>query len=348
MKAGLPWIAAVLGVALILAGVASAVRRPAPPPAAPAAAEEQVAGPCASCHEPEGSPVGRRFARSAHARSNLQCLDCHRPLEGQRPVAHHGVTIVSRVTPHNCAGCHAAESAQFARSRHAAPAWIAVGGADELTATQRSLSEAAAPAPAAAGGFGAIPECLGCHDIGRPHEDGSAGRCDACHEPHGESAEAARADATCVACHRPDAGHPATTCAGCHLGGTTHDPGDRIVAAAPGTPTGMRSSCAECHTAGAVERFYAHGAAEAERVDRETAAARALVVRLREAALLGERPLDEPLELIELELWHDLAPAAKHAAFTAAGARRRWEARRRLLEAAAELRAGAARLSPAR
>jgi len=110
--------------------------------------------------------------------------------------------------------------------------------------------------------------CEGCHNIGRPADDGSVGQCQKCHLRHEFSLEQARKPETCNACHLgPDhpqweiyqesphgiayatggdrwnwdaeAGtlgvqdFPAPTCATCHMSGfgtasTTHDVGDRL------------------------------------------------------------------------------------------------------------------------
>ena len=110
--------------------------------------------------------------------------------------------------------------------------------------------------------------CYACHNIGRPHEDGSAGECQQCHLRHEFSLEQVRRPETCNACHiGPDhpqyeiytesphgiayatmgdswnwdadpgtltvEDFPAPTCAICHMSGfgtagTTHDVGDRL------------------------------------------------------------------------------------------------------------------------
>jgi hypothetical protein len=110
--------------------------------------------------------------------------------------------------------------------------------------------------------------CEGCHNIGKPAEDGSVGQCQKCHLRHAFSLEQVRKPETCNHCHiGPDhpqweiyqesphgiaymtMGHnwdweaepgtlsveqfPAATCAICHMSGfgsagTTHDVGDRL------------------------------------------------------------------------------------------------------------------------
>jgi hypothetical protein len=110
--------------------------------------------------------------------------------------------------------------------------------------------------------------CEVCHDIGKPHSDGSVGQCQKCHLRHVFSLEQARKPETCNYCHiGPDhpqweiyqesphgiayatigddwnwegepgtldvTDFPAATCATCHMSGfgaspTTHDVGDRL------------------------------------------------------------------------------------------------------------------------
>ena len=127
------------------------------------------------------------------------------------------------------------------------------------------------PANALAGLEGAAATetgCLGCHEIGRPHRDGSIGRCTECYSRHSTSIALAREPRTCGQCHMgPDhsqleiyneskhgalyaaqratlnmsadpkrlttADMPVPTCATCHLSGldglrVTHDATQRL------------------------------------------------------------------------------------------------------------------------
>ena len=110
--------------------------------------------------------------------------------------------------------------------------------------------------------------CETCHNIGKPAEDGSVGRCQSCHIRHEFSLAQARKPETCNYCHiGPDhpqweiyhesphgiayatmgdtwnwdaepgtltsKDFPAPTCSTCHFSGfggtaTTHDAGDRL------------------------------------------------------------------------------------------------------------------------
>jgi len=96
------------------------------------------------------------------------------------------------------------------RSRHAAPSWAAVFGAEGLTAEQADFAESFHPGyvkrpanalaklegPAAIGGG-----CAQCHSVGKPHDDGSIGNCTACHTRHTSSVAIARLPRTCGQCH---------------------------------------------------------------------------------------------------------------------------------------------------
>jgi hydroxylamine dehydrogenase len=110
----------------------------------------------------------------------------------------------------NCQACHRTEYDQFARSRHALPAWAAVRGTAQLSDEQIAFGERFHPggvdrpanALAALEGSSAIQTgCLGCHDIGTPNADGSIGSCTECHSRHFTSIALAREPQTCGQCH---------------------------------------------------------------------------------------------------------------------------------------------------
>jgi len=96
------------------------------------------------------------------------------------------------------------------RSRHAAPSWAAVFGAEGLTAEQAEFAEKLHPGyvkrpanalaklegPSAIGGG-----CAQCHSIGKPHDDGTIGNCTVCHTRHTSSVAIARLPRTCGQCH---------------------------------------------------------------------------------------------------------------------------------------------------
>ncbi len=147
---------------------------------------------------------------SAHATKNVNCLDCHKPVEGQQKLDHKGFEIATHLTSKNCAECHRTEYDQFLRSRHAAPAWAAVAGDGDFTEEQIAFAEkhhkGAIKRPpnalALLEGSAAIKAgCLNCHDVGRPNMDGSIGTCTDCHARHSTSIALARQPETCGQCH---------------------------------------------------------------------------------------------------------------------------------------------------
>ena len=170
----------------------------------------RATGKCASCHLRETAAVVHQFERSKHAQLGVSCLDCHRPVEGQEEYAHRGFTLAKQLTATNCNQCHPSEYQQFLRSRHAAPAWAAVYGASDFSATQIAHAEkyhkgavqrAANKLALLEGESATAVGCAGCHDIGKPNADGSIGNCTDCHARHSTSVALAREPQTCGQCH---------------------------------------------------------------------------------------------------------------------------------------------------
>lgn len=235
---------------------------------------------CVTCHRTASPGIIDQYGHSTMAATGVTCRSCHE-VDALYPgsVEHEGTYVLASPTPAMCQNCHQNEVAQFNASRHAAPAYAAMWGTQQFTPEQLDMYEA-------------IPEgsfdpdksrnqifdiegpaitrfaCQGCHNIGRPHEDGSIGECQQCHIRHEFSLEQARKPETCNACHigpdhpqweiyqesphgisymtmghtwhwEADAGtlstedFPAPTCATCHMSGfgsagTTHDVGERL------------------------------------------------------------------------------------------------------------------------
>ena len=90
---------------------------------------------------PETSAVVHEFEGSRHNATGVNCLECHRNVEGQEPLEHRGFTIAKKVTAANCRECHATEYQQYLRSRHAVPAWASVAGSGGFTREQIAFSE---------------------------------------------------------------------------------------------------------------------------------------------------------------------------------------------------------------
>ncbi|MEJ7734180.1 MAG: multiheme c-type cytochrome [Polyangiaceae bacterium] len=204
------FIAVVIGTALVLAAFLIHQKRPAVERNQPSSTRISAVGKCAECHRRETSAIIDQFETSQHAAKGVGCLDCHNAVGGQPTMDHRGFTIARTLTAKNCAQCHATEYEQFARSRHAAPAWASVNGAQGMSAEQRAVGEKHHPgwvdrAPMAIGameGPAALTSgCNACHSIGKPNEDGSFGTCTNCHARHSASVALAREPTTCGQCH---------------------------------------------------------------------------------------------------------------------------------------------------
>ena len=204
------FIAVVIGTALVVAAFLIHQKRPAEERNQPSSTRVAATGKCAECHRRETSAIIDQFETSQHAAKGVACLDCHNAVDGQASMDHRGFTIAKALTAKNCAQCHVTEYDQFARSRHAAPAWASVNGAQGMSAEQRALGEKHHPgwverAPMAIGaleGPAALTSgCNACHSIGKPNEDGSFGTCTACHARHSASVALAREPTTCGQCH---------------------------------------------------------------------------------------------------------------------------------------------------
>jgi hypothetical protein len=204
------FVSVVIATALLGAAFLINQRRPAVERTYPTAALVAATGKCAECHRHETSAIVDQYERSKHAAKGINCLECHRPVEGQASMEHRGFTIARALTAKNCAQCHATECEQFARSRHAAPSWAAVNGSKDMSPEQRALGERYNPcavdrAPMAIGpleGAAALASgCNACHAVGRPNADGSFGTCTNCHARHTASVAVAREPTTCGQCH---------------------------------------------------------------------------------------------------------------------------------------------------
>jgi hydroxylamine dehydrogenase len=203
-------MAVVIGTALVVAAFLVHRQRPAGERNQPTPALVEATGKCAECHRRETSAIIAQYERSRHAAKGINCLECHKPVDGQTSIEHRGFTIAKTLTAKNCAQCHTTEYEQFARSRHAAPSWAAVNGAKDMSAEQRALGERYHPGgvnrPAMTIGILEGPAaltsgCNACHAIGKPNADGSFGTCTSCHARHAASVALAREPTTCGQCH---------------------------------------------------------------------------------------------------------------------------------------------------
>ena len=204
------FIALTIAGALIVGAFFIQAERPDAATEQPSPELVKATGKCASCHRRETPAIVEEYERSAHVKEGTNCLDCHQPQEGQDSFDHRGFTLAESLTSKNCSQCHAAENKQFLRSRHAAPAWAAVNGAEDFTEEQiefaEKFHEGAVKRPAnklaqLEGEAARKVGCEGCHSIGKPNPDGSIGSCTECHARHEASIELARQPRTCGQCH---------------------------------------------------------------------------------------------------------------------------------------------------
>lgn len=207
---GSVFLAVVVATALVVAAFLLHQQRPEREAGRATPELVRATGECAACHRRETGAIVREFERSRHAEAGTNCLDCHRPRPGQDTAAHRGFDITSEVTAANCQACHAEPYRQFARSRHAAPAYAAVMGAEPFTEEQIAHAEEYHPGAVdrppnrlaeLEGEAAREAGCISCHSIGRPNEDGSIGQCTACHARHQTSIRLARMPRTCGQCH---------------------------------------------------------------------------------------------------------------------------------------------------
>src|SRR5579884_3582977 len=207
--------AVVLATALIVSAFLVNWFRPRGETEQPAPDLIRASGKCAECHLDLQYSVVHEYGLSAHARKDINCLQCHEPKPNQKGKDHHGFVITTTMTAANCRGCHEEEYKQFAQSRHAAPSWAAVYGEaglrqaglpqEQINAAEERHPGSCRRGPnALVGKEGQIATSAGCdhcHSVGRPNADGTIGTCTACHTRHTSSVEVARLPTTCGQCH---------------------------------------------------------------------------------------------------------------------------------------------------
>ena len=204
------FIAIVIGTGLIVSAYIVNSRRPAIVTQQPTADYVKASGKCAECHRNNQYSIVHEYEMSKHAAKGVTCLDCHQVLTGQTGTNHNGFVINNGITSANCRACHMAVYEQFARSRHAAPSWVAVVGNKDFSPEMieqmeklhpGSMKRAAHPLTKLEGESSAKSGCITCHAIGKPNADGSIGNCTLCHTRHTSSVEIARLPSTCGQCH---------------------------------------------------------------------------------------------------------------------------------------------------
>src|SRR5579884_4000370 len=204
------FIAIVIAFGLIIGAFLLNRARPKAEINQPDAAGVRASGKCAECHSRQQYSIVHEYEMSMHAAKHVNCLDCHRPAQGQQGQEHHGFVIVARLTAGNCRSCHEGIYQEYLRSRHAAVSWAAVYGAKGLTTEQVAYAERFHPGYAnrpphpfttLEGSSAMTSGCEQCHAVGRPNADGTIGTCTSCHTRHTSSVAIAREPRTCGQCH---------------------------------------------------------------------------------------------------------------------------------------------------
>ena len=174
---------------------------------------------CISCHKKESPGQFNDWAESAHARSNITCIDCHGAQKGDQDISQSHfefgpLAITGVVTPKDCSRCHPDETKEYARSKHANTLKIIWKIDNWLKQGMNSEAERSTG-------------CMHCHGsvlkidkkgrltsdtwpnvgVGRANLDGSFGSCSSCHTRHRFDIAEARKPEACGQCHLgPD--HP--------------------------------------------------------------------------------------------------------------------------------------------
>jgi hypothetical protein len=275
--AGVVAVAVVLGLTLVVLTVVRSSLPETKPEKVNALADSNDE--CVVCHRRTTPGIVDQYGHSAMAGAEVACQDCHE-VDEEYPGAteHEDTFVLASPSAAMCEKCHTSEVAQYEQSRHALPAYVAYAGIEPLSSEQLAHYQGIAEITGPDRQRNALYEkegeaitrfaCEVCHNVGKPHEDGSVGQCQKCHLRHEFSLEQARKPETCNQCHiGPDhpqweiyqesphgiaymtGGHewnwdaeagtlttedfPAPTCATCHFSGfgatgTTHDVGERL------------------------------------------------------------------------------------------------------------------------
>jgi hydroxylamine dehydrogenase len=213
---GLVAVVAVIGLALVVGAVGTGLGR-VDQGRVDALANSR--NDCVTCHRRETPGIVEQYGASTMAAAEVVCQDCHEvAADYPGAVEHEGTYVLPMPTTAMCSECHATEVAQFNRSRHGLPAYVAYAGteglSDEHLAFYQRITEADPPPNPERNALYALEgeeitqfACEQCHDVGKPMADGSVGDCTKCHLRHEFSLSQVRKPETCNYCHiGPD--HP--------------------------------------------------------------------------------------------------------------------------------------------
>ena len=149
---------------------------------------------CVECHKDITPGIVKDWQISVHKKKDVGCADCH----GIRHKSKDDVDKVLTVTADTCGNCHADQTRQFKKGKHAF-AWAALKAMPTTHAKPMELIDG-------------MKGCGGCHKIGlkskeeinRLKKEGSGygfASCDACHTRHTFSVKEAREPEACATCH---------------------------------------------------------------------------------------------------------------------------------------------------
>jgi hypothetical protein len=173
---------------------------------------------CIDCHVKLNRGIVADWSASRHAHANISCLDCHGagPADVDIHKDHliYDTTPVSGiVSPKDCSRCHPAESAEYAKSKHAntleliwkIDPWLKDGMNSDIERQTGCLHCHGSVVKIEDGKFN--PSTWPNVGVGRINPDGSKGSCSSCHTRHRFSLAEARKPEACGQCHLgPD--HP--------------------------------------------------------------------------------------------------------------------------------------------
>ncbi len=281
-----------------------------------------AADPCLDCHAQKTPGIVAYWKASAHAGSNVGCVDCHGT---DREANHAGRVAVDAAV---CGRCHKAALDAHRMSKHGAALKAGMGctrnrektGARDKSCVLCHTSDSAKPIAGTACAMFLVQSpamqrqgCLACHQV--------EVRCDSCHTRHGTDLSATRSPGVCGTCHMgPD--HPqaemwetslhgalysqgkgtgAPTCATCHMNGGSHNVSRGISPNGPAETVRnsrervfMLSVCSKCHTSDFASRSLADADSIREQSGKIIAEAQAVVEDLQKKGLLAPSPASRP------------------------------------------------------
>lgn len=161
---------------------------------------------CVGCHAKSSPGIVAQWKQSAHAKAEVNCMDCH-GTDADEPdaIEHEGEVIATIVSPQDCGRCHPTEFEEQKGSAHAEAftsiqtrrhALLQLSGENLETA----ICGRCHGVEVTMRGDGKLENWPGA-GIGRINPDGSKGSCSACHGRHRFDVAEARDPVGCIHCH---------------------------------------------------------------------------------------------------------------------------------------------------